>query len=187
MRKKGVYFVTELTEVRKSKSTGSRWASHSLGFSFTTLQMEDLSTSALRSSRPAQSAESAGVRICEMFQRSHKCRLTCKSGGHAHGRTRQACTPAASSLHGTRQHCPMLGDAAQQKKLPRKVRAQENVLQRLFLCLRLSTALGSWVNPRVGQESYGHNLTGPFLLSRERACSVTGGLVPQNNLKSLTG
>lgn len=83
---------------------------------------------------------------------------------------------------------PMLGDAAQQKKLPRKVRAQENVLQRLFLCLRLSTAPGSWVNPRAGQESYGHNLTGPFLLSRERACSVAGGLVPQNNnLKSLTG
>lgn len=80
MRKKGVYLVAALTEVRKSKSTGSRWASHSPGFSLTTLQMEDLSTSALRSSRLAQSAGSAGVRICEMFQRSHRCRLTCK--GH---------------------------------------------------------------------------------------------------------
>lgn len=75
-----MYFVAELTEVRKSKSTGSRWASHSPGFSLTTLQMEDLSSSALRSSRLAQSAGSAGVRICEMFQRSHRCRLTCK--GH---------------------------------------------------------------------------------------------------------
>lgn len=121
MRKKGLYFVTALTEVRKSKSTGSRWASHSLGFSFTTLQMEDLSTSALRSSRPVQSVGSAGVRICEMFQRSHKCRLTCKGGVHAHGRTRQVCTTAASAARdGT---VPMPGDAAQQKKLPRKVRA----------------------------------------------------------------
>lgn len=97
-----MYFVTELTEVRKSKSTGLRWVSHSLGFSFTTLQMEDLSTSALRSSRPEQSAGSTGVRICEMFQRSHKCRLTWKGRG---SRSR---------------HRPC---AAQQKKLPGKVRA----------------------------------------------------------------
>lgn len=76
-----MYFVTELTEVRKLKSTGSRLVSHSLGFSFTTRQMEDLSTSALRSSKPVQSVGSAGVRICEMFQCSHKCWLTCKGRG----------------------------------------------------------------------------------------------------------
>lgn len=120
MRKKGLYLVAELTEVRNSKSTGSRCASHSLGFSFTTLQMEALSTSALWSPGLGGSVGSAGVRSWEMFQRSQRCRLTWENAEI------MACQPH-SSPQGTVPSVP--GEAVQQKMLPRKVRAWENVLQ----------------------------------------------------------
>lgn len=119
MRKKGVYLVAALTEVRKSKSTGSRWASHSPGFSLTTLQMEDLSTSALRSSRLAQSAGSAGVRICEMFQRLQRCRLTCK--GHRSSER----PPRATWLQGGGTH----STACSKKKMEQKRSPKPEVLQ----------------------------------------------------------
>lgn len=123
MRKKGLYLVAELTEVRNSKSTGSRCASHSLGFSFTTLQMEALSTSALRSPGLAGYVGSVGVRSWEMFQCSHRCRLTCENTEIT------ACQPH-SSLQGTASAVPPVpGEAVQQETLPTKARGWENVLQ----------------------------------------------------------
>lgn len=120
MRKKGLYLVAELTEVRNSKSRGSRCASHSLGFSFTTLQMEALSTSALQSPGLGGSVGSVGVRSWEMFQRSHRCRLTWENTEIT------ACQPHCSP-QGTVP--PVPGEAGRQETLPRKVRAWENVLQ----------------------------------------------------------
>lgn len=131
MRKKGLYLVAELTEVRNSKRTGSRCASHSLGFSFTTLQMEALSTSALWSPGLGGSVGSVGVRSWEMFQCSHRCRLTWENTEIT------ACQPQ-SSLQGT-VPCARTGTApcartgtvpcASLKTLPRKIRAWENIFQ----------------------------------------------------------
>lgn len=81
--------VTELTDVRKSNRIGSRDSSHSLGFSFTTLQREDFKSSLVRLSRTVQLT---GVRIWEMFHLSDKILVTCrqnenhlKLGAHAQG------------------------------------------------------------------------------------------------------
>lgn len=106
MRKKGLYLVAELTEVRNSKSTGSRCVSHSLGFSLTTLQMEALSTSALQSPGLGGSLGSVGVRSWEMFQRSHRCRLTWDNTGI------MACQPTAA--------CKALSPLGQQRLCSRK-------------------------------------------------------------------
>lgn len=66
------------------------------------------------------------------------------------------------------------------EKLIGEVRARENMLQQILLCLWFSTALASWVNPRVGQRVHGHHLTG-FFPSGQRSCSVAQGFIPHNH------
>lgn len=66
------------------------------------------------------------------------------------------------------------------EKLTREVRAGENMLQQILLCLWFSTALASWVNPRVGQRVHSHHLTG-FFPSGQRSCSVAQGFIPHNH------